>query len=309
MSRTSAGRAIANVLSLRTEEKITSVIPVRRFDDDCYLMMATRARHGEEDGPGRVQPAQARRHHRHQPGRGRHADRRGPDPAGRRGGAEHPARAWPSASTRTDARAMGRNTRGVKGISLQEGDEVVGMVVADPEGYLLTVCENGYGKRTPFGANIAGEEAEAEDGGGGRGSAGRGSAGRARRRAEEEAARDRSAMRYRKQRRGGKGLRDIRTSERNGPVVGVRRGARRRRHHAHHHRRHGQPHARQRDPRRRPQHAGRAHHEPAAKATRSRRSPRWRGRRGRRWTRTGRSNRRRPRAKQRKDSQQECQTR
>jgi DNA gyrase subunit A len=109
---------------------------------------------------------------------------------------------------------MGRNTRGVKGINLQEGDEVVGMVVADPQGYLLTVCANGYGKRTPFGANVAGEEpAEAEadepveepsetEGG-------------------EEAAKERGQMRYRKQRRGGKGLRDIRTSERNGPVVRV----------------------------------------------------------------------------------------
>src|SRR5437764_11988161 len=56
------------------------------------------------------------------------------------------------------ARAMGRNTRGVRGISLQEGDEVVGIVVTDPKGYLLTVCANGYGKRTPFGANQAGEE-------------------------------------------------------------------------------------------------------------------------------------------------------
>src|SRR4029077_12015447 len=56
------------------------------------------------------------------------------------------------------ARSMGRNTKGVKGISLQEGDDVVGMVVADPEGYLLTICENGYGKRTPFGANVVGEE-------------------------------------------------------------------------------------------------------------------------------------------------------
>jgi DNA gyrase subunit A len=91
------------------------------------------------------------------------------------------------------------------------------MVVADPQGYLLTICENGYGKRTPFGANVAGIEAaeeeteepssapspeeamgEAENG-------------------EEE----RSAMRYRKQRRGGKGVRDIRTSDRNGSVVGI----------------------------------------------------------------------------------------
>ena len=115
-----------------------------------------------------------------------------------------------------DARAMGRNTRGVKGINLQDGDEVVGMVVADPDGYLLTVCENGYGKRTPFGANAAGRR----------------TGGRAEEPAEEaaeeptegdggEAADRTQAMRYRKQRRGGKGLRDIRTSERNGPVVGV----------------------------------------------------------------------------------------
>src|SRR5438132_3476732 len=119
----------------------------------------------------------------------------------------------------SDARAMGRNTKGVKGINLQGDDEVVGMVVADPEGYLLTVCENGYGKRTPFGANTAGEEpaeleaeeepeetvdeaAEATS-------------------ADGEVVKDRSSMRYRKQRRGGKGVRDIRTSERNGPVVGV----------------------------------------------------------------------------------------
>ena len=79
------------------------------------------------------------------------------------------------------------------------------------------MCERGYGKRTPFGANTAGaEEApeteaeepvpaeQAEDAAG-----------------EEDGGRDRSSMRYRKQRRGGKGLRDIRTSERNGPVIGV----------------------------------------------------------------------------------------
>ena len=39
-----------------------------------------------------------------------------------------------------DARAMGRNTRGVKGIKLGKDDEVVGMVVADPDGLLLTVA-------------------------------------------------------------------------------------------------------------------------------------------------------------------------
>ena len=51
------------------------------------------------------------------------------------------------------ARPMGRNTSGVKGIKLRGGDSLVGMVVADPDAQLLTVCANGYGKRTPFGPN------------------------------------------------------------------------------------------------------------------------------------------------------------
>jgi DNA gyrase subunit A len=127
----------------------------------------------------------------------------------------------------SDAREMGRNTKGVKGINLGSSDHLVGMVVADPDGYLLTVCEKGYGKRTPFGANTdpstvaegeddstletappAAEPSDLE------GEAAAGEAG-------EEGVVDRSAMRYRLQRRGGKGVKDVRTSERNGPVVGI----------------------------------------------------------------------------------------
>jgi DNA gyrase subunit A len=46
---------------------------------------------------------------------------------------------------------MGRNARGVRGVRLRDGDEVVGMGVVPREGVatLLTVCEKGYGKRTP----------------------------------------------------------------------------------------------------------------------------------------------------------------
>src|SRR4029077_12982284 len=59
-----------------------------------------------------------------------------------------------------DARPMGRNTSGVKGVSLSKGDHLVGMVVADPDATLLTACQNGYGKRTPFGPNAAIPEGE-----------------------------------------------------------------------------------------------------------------------------------------------------
>jgi len=52
------------------------------------------------------------------------------------------------------ARAMGRSSRGVRGIRLLEGDRVIGMVVAGPDeanASLLTACEHGHGKRTLVG--------------------------------------------------------------------------------------------------------------------------------------------------------------
>jgi len=77
-----------------------------------------------------------------------------------------------------DVRAMGRGAYGVKGIELDTGDQVVALEVVS-SGTVLTVTENGYGKRTPI----------------------------------EE---------YRIQSRGGKGLINIKTSGRNGRVVGVK---------------------------------------------------------------------------------------
>jgi DNA gyrase subunit A len=95
-----------------------------------------------------------------------------------------------------DTRPMGRNSSGVKGISIFGDDEVVGMVVVDTDGQLLTACANGYGKRTPFGLNMSAEEAASEE--------------------NEQT----STKSYRTQRRGGKGIRDIKTTKRNGPVIG-----------------------------------------------------------------------------------------
>ena len=111
-----------------------------------------------------------------------------------------------------DARPMGRNTSGVKGIKLAKNDELVGMVVADPEATLLTACENGYGKRTPFGpnANEAGEPASGEPASGEPASAG-----------DEPEDETSSSFRYRTQNRGGRGLRDIKTTDRNGSVIGI----------------------------------------------------------------------------------------
>lgn len=109
----------------------------------------------------------------------------------------------------SDSRPMGRNTSGVKGISLVGDDAVVGMVVTDPEATLLTVCKNGYGKRTPFGPNLADvSETDADESSEG---------------GDDEAATASGSARYRTQKRGGKGLRDIKTSKRNGKVIGIAR--------------------------------------------------------------------------------------
>jgi DNA gyrase subunit A len=79
-----------------------------------------------------------------------------------------------------EVRPMGRTARGVKGMGLREGDEVVSMLVLTPDSdlTLLTICAKGYGKRT-------------------------------------------AASEYRPQSRAGLGLITIKTSERNGDVVGV----------------------------------------------------------------------------------------
>ncbi len=129
----------------------------------------------------------------------------------------------------SDARAVGRNSSGVKGIRLMADDSVVGMVVADPEATLLTVCANGYGKRTPFGPNMETEFDEELPDHDEHGRRGRCKAATDRCAAEEEAEESEgreesegsSQRSYRTQRRGGKGLRNIKTTDRNGPVVGI----------------------------------------------------------------------------------------
>ena len=81
-----------------------------------------------------------------------------------------------------EVRAMGRPAKGVRGIALAKGDEVVGMEHAPNDGEqpdVLSVCENGFGKRTAF-------------------------------------------SEYKRQHRSGMGVITIKTSERNGAVVGIK---------------------------------------------------------------------------------------
>lgn len=226
LARDSRGRAIVNLLNLEPDERIAECLAVRDFDQEGYfVVMATRS--------GLVKKTPLEQYSR--PKRGGiiaiklREDDELVDAAVVGPGDEVilvTAAGMAIRFQESDARPMGRNTSGVKGISLAPGDQVVGMVVADPQATLLTVCAKGYGKRTPFGPNLDGGDAVVgeEDEAGGTVVDDNGNAGD--RDAGGEIAAESStsgSARYRTQRRGGKGLRDIRTSERNGKVVAIAR--------------------------------------------------------------------------------------
>ena len=211
-ARTAKGRALVNLLNLSDDERVQDCIDVREFDGEHFLLMATQQ--------GIVKKTALSAYSR--PMKGGiiaiklEEDDRLIDVVKVAAGQDVVLSTSTGMTIRfseSDARPMGRNTMGVKGISLSAGDTVVGMVVADESMTLLTVCEHGYGKRTPFGAaeletgteddtsETAGETAGDDD--------------------EASASSNSSGMRYRRQRRGGKGLRDIKTTDRNGPVIGI----------------------------------------------------------------------------------------
>jgi DNA gyrase subunit A len=171
------GKAVVNLVSLQAGEKMAAVCAVRDFEKPGFIFLATRKgivkktelaafsnprpsgiiALGVEDGDIVIEATLTS----------------GQDEillATREGMAIRFSEA--------DVRSMGRSAYGVKGVELEEADQVVGMQVVTGKGTLLTVTEHGYGKRTDL-------------------------------------------LEYRVQSRGGKGLIDIKTTPRNGRVVGV----------------------------------------------------------------------------------------
>lgn len=217
LSRESRGRAVVNLLNFAEGERVADCRPVRNFDaPDHYLMMATKS--------GIVKKTALEAYRRPLKGgmiaiKLREGDEL-VDVVVTKANDEvvlATARGMAIRFNEADARPMGRNTTGVKGIGLGAGDSLVGMVVADPEATLLTVCEKGYGKRTYFGANspTTEEGAPSDD------DTDAVTTPPAATEVEEEEDETSSSQRYRTQRRGGKGLRDIKTTERNGPVISI----------------------------------------------------------------------------------------
>lgn len=187
--RTSRGRAIVNLIDLKDGERVCEFMPISDFErGEHFLMFAT--------AQGLVKRTALKDY--------RNVNRSGIIAVNLREGDSLIGVAWTGGNdhmllgTRdgmsirfdeNDARVMGRNASGVKGITLGDDDRVVGLVkIADgEEADLLTVCENGYGKRTATEEYLV----KSEDGS------------------------------TRPQGRGGKGRRDIVVNARNGKVVSL----------------------------------------------------------------------------------------
>ena len=146
-SRTARGTAIINLLQLMPGERITAVIPINKFEEDQYLMMATRK------GLVKKTPIQDYTNVR----------KIGLAAISLRDDDELIEVKVTNNKKdiilvtkdgqcirfkETDVRTTGRVSMGVRGINLMDGDEVVGMQLNSQGYYLLVVSENGMGKRT-----------------------------------------------------------------------------------------------------------------------------------------------------------------
>lgn len=177
-SRTAKGAAIVNVLPLEKQEKITAVIPVKEFQADKYLFMATNQGTVKKtelldfDTARKTGLIAINLEEKEQLIAVRMTTGEAEILLGTRNGLA-------IRFAETDVRSMGRTARGVRGIALGKDDEVVAMEVVVADGDVLTVSEDGLGKRT-------------------------------------------MVSEYRIQTRGGKGIINLKVTEKTGPVVGFR---------------------------------------------------------------------------------------
>jgi DNA gyrase subunit A len=148
-STTGKGKNISNLINLQPDETVKAFLPVREFAAGQFIVMVTKA--------GVIKKCELTEFN--------HPLQRGIIALGVEDGDELIAARLTSGNNliflgshegqankfeEHGVRAMGRPAYGVRGMMLEEGDYIVGGEVTEPEGLILTICENGYGKRTPI---------------------------------------------------------------------------------------------------------------------------------------------------------------
>ncbi|MBT5387990.1 MAG: DNA gyrase subunit A [Porticoccaceae bacterium] len=145
--RNSRGRPVVNLLPLDEGERISSILPVEEYSADKYVLMAT--------ANGTVKKTSLDQYSRPRSVGLRAVDLVDGDHLVGTAIIDDESDVMLLSSegkavrfASTDARPMGRVSKGVRGMRLPEEHSVISMVVPETDGFLLTVCENGYGKRT-----------------------------------------------------------------------------------------------------------------------------------------------------------------
>ena len=146
--RQARGTAIVNLLELEENEKINTVIPVKEFPEDAYLIMATKN--------GLIKKTALDEYDTNYTGLIAINLRENDELIGVRiiNKDENIFLITKNAKaihfSENDVRAVGRNSYGVKGINLENEDQVIDMGIDSAGEELLVITENGYGKRTPI---------------------------------------------------------------------------------------------------------------------------------------------------------------
>jgi DNA gyrase subunit A len=148
--RAAKGKAMVNLLALAGEEKVTATLPVKEFRDDRFVVMATKR--------GVIKKTELSAYGNPRAGGIIALTLDEGDKLiaveitdGRREILLGTKQGIVIRFKEEEARPMGRTAHGVRGITLEEGNEVIGMetITADSTTAILTVTEGGYGKRTP----------------------------------------------------------------------------------------------------------------------------------------------------------------
>jgi DNA gyrase subunit A len=148
-SRVSRGKAIVNVLSLSSNEKVSSTIPVKEFSENMFLVMATRMGYikktalNDYSNPRKNGIIGITLEDKDELIDVKLTDGKKDILLATRMGK---AIRFPE----TQARPMGRAARGVRGISLSKNDDVIAMEMGEKDDTVLTVTELGFTKRTPL---------------------------------------------------------------------------------------------------------------------------------------------------------------
>ncbi len=146
--RVARGKPLVNLMPLEEGEKINAVLPIKQFDDEHFVFMAT--------SHGTVKKTPLSAYSRPRPSGIIAVDLRDGDRLvgvgltdGKRDIILCSSGGKAIRFNEDEVRPMGRDATGVRGIKLSEGQEVISLVVVG-DGLILTASENGYGKLTPL---------------------------------------------------------------------------------------------------------------------------------------------------------------